>query len=88
LGSDNKLPGVVDAMRTILLSILWGAMRSYVGGGLFDRVAALVALLQSADMSGSEKRQQVMEHFAAEVSELGSIVIAATIEVVLLKLRT
>lgn len=74
-------------MKSVLVSLLWGIMRSYIGGGVFDRIAALVSMLQLEDVPGAEKRQRVLDAFAQEAKDFGSIAIAAAIEIVLLKLK-
>ncbi len=75
-------------MKTILLSTLYAALRLYAGAGLFDRIAAQVlALIENADLTGAEKMAKTMDFFAGEALHLGTTLVRAIVEVVLLKFK-
>ena len=75
-------------MKTLLLSTLYAALRLYAGAGLFDRIAAQVlALIQAADLTGAQKMAKIMDFFADEALAIGTTLVRAIVEVVLLKTK-
>lgn len=74
-------------MKTLLLNILYSAIRRYIGGGVFDRVKAAVEGINDADIPGKDKRQHVLAALSFEVRQVGMVAIAAATEIIVLRLR-
>ena len=74
-------------MKTFLLGILYSAMRRYIGGGVFDRLETLVRMINDEGLSGAEKRRRVLEGMSTEMRAVGSVAVAAALEIVVLKIN-
>ena len=73
-------------MRSIILSVIYSALRTYAGSGLFDRVVEKVRFLTTVQgMTGAEKMKMVLEFAQAELLGLGETLVRAIVEVYLLK---
>lgn len=76
-------------MKALLLATIITALRAYVGGGLFNRIAELVTrLIGDSSLSGTEKMALVVTQAKAEAEDLGETLIRAVAEIVLLKLKS
>jgi hypothetical protein len=75
-------------MKTLLLATIVAALKAYIGGGLFQRIYALVeTLTKQSEMTGSEKMIAVLATVKDEAKEVSTYLIRAVVEVVLLKLK-
>ena len=74
-------------MKTLLLGILYSAMRRYVGSGVFDRLETMVMMINDEGLSGAEKRRRVLEGMSTEMRTIGSVAVAAALEIVVLKIN-
>jgi hypothetical protein len=75
-------------MKTLLLATIVAALKAYIGGGLFQRIYALVeTLAKQSEMTGSEKMSAVLNTVKEEAKEVSTYLIRAVVEVVLLKLK-
>jgi hypothetical protein len=75
-------------MKTLLLATIVAALKAYIGGGLFQRIYALVeTLTKQSEMTGSEKMSAVLTTVKDEAKEVSTYLIRAVVEVVLLKLK-
>jgi len=74
-------------MKALLLATLIAALRAYIGGGVYDRIAKLVTFLLGSDIPGQEKMDYVVKTIKAETSELSTQIIRAAAEIILLKVR-
>lgn len=74
-------------MKALLLSTLFSALRLYVGGGLFDRLASQVHSLGGTSLTGQERMGMVLSFAAREAANLGETLVRAVVEVVLLKAK-
>lgn len=74
-------------MKTLLLNALFTALRLYAGAGLFDRVAACVRSLMASDLPGADKMSLVFDFLGSEAQTIGTTLVRAIVEVVLLKTR-
>lgn len=74
-------------MKTLLLSIIFTALRTYAGAGLFDRIAACVQSLMASDLPGADKMSLVFDFLGSEAQAIGTTLVRAIVEVVLLKTR-
>ena len=73
-------------MRSLILSVIYSALRTYPGSGLFDRVVEKVRFLATVkDMTGADKMKLVLEFAQAELLGLGETLVRAIVEVYLLK---
>ena len=72
-------------MKALLLSTLFTVLRAYVGGGLFDRIAAQVRDLSGTALTGQERMAMVLSFAARESATLGETLVRAVVEIVLLK---
>lgn len=73
-------------MKSLILSVIYSALRTYAGAGLFDRVVEKVRFLMTVkDMTGSAKMKFVLEFAQAELLGLGETLVRAIVEVYLLK---
>lgn len=73
-------------MRSLILSVIYSALRTYAGAGLFDRVVEKVRFLTTVQgMTGSEKMKLVLEFAQTELLGLGETLVRAIVEVYLLK---
>ena len=76
-------------MKALLLATIITALRAYVGGGLFNRIAELVTrLIGDSSLTGTEKMALVVTQAKAEAADLGETLIRAVAEIVLLKLKS
>lgn len=79
-------------MKALLINTAFNALRWYVSGGIFDRVAALVVMLINEDVPGEQKRERVIEFVRNEYGILWggaqTIVLDAVIALVRLKTET
>lgn len=75
-------------MKSLLLATIASALRLYAGAGLFDRIRALVlSLILDETKTGAEKMAQVLAFVEAEAMGLGTTLVRAIVEVVLLQAR-
>ncbi len=74
-------------MKTLLLAAIFNALRLYAGSGLFDRVAACVQSLMASDLPGADKMSLVFDFLGSEAQAIGTTLVRAIVEVVLLKTR-
>jgi hypothetical protein len=74
-------------MKTLLLNALFTALRLYAGAGLFDRIAACVRSLVASDLPGADKMSLVFDFLGSEAQAIGTTLVRAIVEVVLLKLK-
>lgn len=75
-------------MKALLLATIIAALKAYIGGGLFQRIALLVdGLMDRSDMTGAEKMSVVINAASAEAREVSSYLIRAVVEILLLKLK-
>jgi hypothetical protein len=74
-------------MKTLLLTALFNALRLYAGAGLFDRVAACVQSLTASDLPGADKMSLVFDFLGSEAQAIGTTLVRAIVEVVLLKTK-
>lgn len=73
-------------MRSLILSVIYSALRTYAGSDLFDRVVEKVRFLATVkDMTGADKMKLVLEFAQAELLGLGETLVRAIVEVYLLK---
>lgn len=76
-------------MKALLLATIITALRAYVGGGLFNRIAELVTrLIGDSSLTGTEKMALVVTQAKSEAADLGETLIRAVAEIVLLKLKS
>jgi len=70
------------------LTAAYTALRLYIGGGAFDRIAAEVKTAMTADaMTGEQKMARVLAFAQAEFVALSTTAIRAVVELVLLRLK-
>jgi hypothetical protein len=75
-------------MKAILLATIVAALKAYVGGGLFQRISALViGLMERSELTGQQKMALVIDTAKREAMGLGETLIRAVAEIVLLKLK-
>lgn len=75
-------------MKSLLLATIIAALKAYVGGGLFQRILALVVgLADRQELSGQEKMALVLDTARREAMGLGETLVRAVVEVILLKLK-
>jgi hypothetical protein len=75
-------------VKALLLATIIAALKAYIGGGLFQRIAILVdSLTERDDMTGAEKMSAVLNAASAEAREVSSYLIRAVVEILLLKLK-
>jgi len=75
-------------MKSLLLATLASALRLYAGAGLFDRIRALVlSLILDETKTGAEKMAQVLAFVEAEALGVGTTLVRAIVEVVLLQAK-
>jgi hypothetical protein len=75
-------------MKALLLSLLVRTLRAYVGGGVYDRLAARVALLAAnPDLAGGAKMSAYLAFAAEECVILGETLVRAVAEIALLQLK-
>jgi hypothetical protein len=72
-------------MKAMFLALAISAFRSYVGGGAYDRVVALVLEIASAELTGAEKMERVIAAAKREFRELSSTLIRAIVELTLIR---
>lgn len=73
-------------MRSLILSVIYSALRTYAGSGLFDRVVEKVRYLMTVpDLTGAAKMKFVLEFAQTELLGLGETLVRAIVEVYLLK---
>jgi hypothetical protein len=75
-------------MKALLLATILSALRAYVGGGLFQRIADMVhVMFNRTDLSGSQKMDLIIDSAKREAMTASETLIRAVVEVVLLKLK-
>lgn len=77
----------MSLIQSILIDLLYRTLRSYIGGGVADRVLSVVDELQRDSLPGSAKREIAINTLADEAERIGSIALNAAIEITLLKIR-
>ena len=71
-------------MKSILLSALYSALKAYLGGGVYNRIAGQVMILMSAtDMTGAEKMANVLAFAQREAITASEYLIRAAVELIL-----
>lgn len=71
--------------KEVALTAIYNALRWYVGSGVFARVTQMVEEMMSADFTGAEKREKVVQWAKEEFAFIRGNVVRAIIEVYLLK---
>jgi hypothetical protein len=75
-------------MKALLLATIITALKAYIGGGLFNRIALLVdSLTERSDLTGAEKMALVLYMVTGEAKEVSVYLIRAVVEILLLKLK-
>jgi hypothetical protein len=74
-------------MKSLLLATLYSALRLYAGSGLFDRIAGCVQQLTASDLPGADKMRLVFDFLGSEAQALGTTLVRAIVEIVLLKAK-
>lgn len=75
-------------MKSILLSALYSALKAYLGGGVYNRIAGQVMILMSAtDMTGAEKMANVLAFAQREAIAASEYLIRAAVELILLRAK-
>ena len=71
-------------IKTLLLSTLYSALRSYLGGGVYDRISILVLMLkQDSALPGTEKMAKVLAFARQEAFTASEYLLRAVVELVL-----
>ena len=71
-------------IKTLLLSTLYSALRSYLGSGVYDRISFMVLMLkQASDLPGTEKMASVLSFARAEAFTASEYLLRAVVELVL-----
>lgn len=73
-------------MKTMILSIIVGLIKWYIGSGVFARIEALVLEMVKSELTNDEKRQYVINVVKSEYTMLRTRVIDMVIGSVLTKL--
>lgn len=75
-------------MKSILLSALYSALKAYLGGGVYNRIAGQVMILMSAtDMTGAEKMANVLAFAQREAIAASEYLIRAAVELILMRAK-
>ena len=75
-------------MKSILLSALYSALKAYLGGGVYNRIAGQVMILMSAtDMTGAEKMANVLAFAQREAITASEYLIRAAVELILYRAK-
>ena len=76
-------------MKSILLSALYSALKAYLGGGVYNRIAAeVMAQMQYTGLSGAEKMSRVLAFAQREAVMASEYLIRAAVELVLYRAKT
>jgi acylphosphatase len=75
-------------MKSLLLSALYSALKAYLGGGVYNRIAGQVMILMSAtDMTGAEKMANVLAFAQREAIAASEYLIRAAVELILMRAK-
>ena len=72
-------------MKSLLILTAYTALRTYIGGGLFDRIKEFVLMIDMVNITGDEKRERVRAAIRNEVDTISTIVIDTVIQIVLMR---
>ncbi len=76
-------------IKELLLSTLYSALKAYIGGGVYNRIAGQVMLLMSAaEMTGADKMAAVLAFAKREAITASDYLIRAVVELVLYRVGT
>lgn len=70
-------------IKTLLLSTLYSVLRSYIGSGVYDRIASQVLMLMNSDEPGAQKMARVVEFAKTEAFIIQDYLLRAVVELVL-----
>jgi hypothetical protein len=70
-------------IKTLLLSTLYSVLRSYLGSGVYDRIASQVLMLMNSDEPGAQKMSRVFEFAKTEAFIIQDYLLRAVVELVL-----
>ena len=75
-------------MKSILLSALYSALKAYLGGGVYNRIAGEVMNLMAASgLSGAEKMARVLSFAQREAITASEYLIRAAVELILYRAK-
>lgn len=74
-------------MQTVILALVVGLLKWYIGTGIFDRIEALVLEMVNSDKTNEEKREYVIAAIKTEYVMLKTRVVDMVIGLVLTKLN-
>ena len=70
-------------IKTLLLSTLYSVLRSYIGSGVYDRIASQVLMLMNSDEPGAQKMARGSEFAKTGGFIIQDYLLRAVVELVL-----